>query len=1700
MVSLRPAVATVLILLALDPLLVHGERSTCARVIGSLANVALTPQLLTDLDGNVQFLVDCLDPGANLTLDVNAIQLKKSLILEQSVHVRSNFNRTTIRCPPEEKKSAVVIQSDNVMLSSLNFDGCRLNSSTGFLHVKKAINIHLSDIKCQGNFNPKGPGCLSIEDSDVHVHNSQYDQNRGLSGGAISITKSSRVAVRDSTFKSNVALKSGGAIFCSDSDLEMSNSRFEDNQADASGGAIHGKGSDEDLPWSGVIKAQVSKGGPIFRLRITNSTFSGNQVAPGRAEMSALPAGGAIAVTGLRFRADIDKGLFLNNSVNGVGGAIAVSEGSDISIFRTHLTMNYASQGGAVHINSSNFYPSTADFLDSVFLENYVKQALPDNQSTGGAIALVGDKVRCTIDSVSFKENRSPISGGGLFSLGNSSFDIAGVSEDAARPGQILMIDTKFQENSVSSNTSGEGGALFISGLQANITKTRFIHNKGQLGGAIYMTNMSESSIEKTSLVENTAVHGGAVFAQESLDVNLRSSNLKGNRANNGGGLFLQGCRNTVLEELLFEGNWAAIDGGGMMLKTDDQELHEEDKLFLRSPSDGHVFGHDLNFTSNAAKLSGGGIAFMGGAALQLENAWFEHNEAERNGGAMWLGGSATEANLTNTKVKSNRARNGGGLAMEGGSVLNVSASAIEFNNAVMGGGGIYTMHGEAHWVNQKEESVLRIRDSTFTENTAGNVSTLESGQKVVVSAAGQGGGLMLSGGGASANMHGVEFSGNVAGVGGGVCMVRGSAMFSKGCTYIKNEAITGGAMALFELGRFQCIDVLYKNNNAQEGGAVSATYGNREIFQNLLIPLDEGRNVFRKAIFVGNSAFQGGGMNIYQHQIKCIFCAFRENRALRGGASGGIVEGGAVRMKLSFVEIYSSDIGYSEAERGGGLSIVDSLAVILNVSISDNVAEEDGGGISARFTSLFTTMSGVPVSCDQCFIERNQARLGGGIHVLMNRTPFGFSDCTNLTERASTSSQQDYFKLLETCRSSSEFPELLKNRRVVLRDTTISNNNALDSGAAIFSNQIDNLEICCGKSDCDLSELTPAGNPCPEFKVGNSSHATQGGLWVNNTINGAPAKFALGTSIENVFIQPSIIEQHSSGNDLKRIYVELQDSFGELVPMKMTLTVRSTEPDLVEVSGSPVEGVQIRNGAYVSGVMLSALPGTYNLTFQFVPIYSGGATISKEVTVSVRKCKIGEVSEDNGLRCIPCKMDYYSFNTNEGCRACPMNAVCNGSTLVPIDGFWQATSQSVHVQRCMFDKSCSYPNRTTMLVEAANNTKRVGWEEGYPLCAQGYTGLLCGSCKKTYGKLRSLECGKCQGKLIGVLLLSALLAWFLVLSAVFIKSSMDYSKDEAELIPVVVEEEKEEETPKSHAEFKKSSDDQALADANQDSGPAEISVDEHWSNSGQIGAARGLERTVTNPAEVLKVLMNFIQVTSVAASINAGWTEGMLKMLGFLDTFSGASDSSGLVPLDCIFTSADDSHTFRYARSIKTFTILSVYPFALWSLLALFWGYRKFRNGLTVKELRTRCLISLLAVLYVTYTDVAKRMARIFNCVGVEAEGNGRTMTFVLLRVSLAKIRDLAVEKQAHVDVELRPGNNFDAMKVMAVAGVATGKEKMTGWKKWSRNRVKSLKRKVEARLDTVRHQIHDLQNSAASEEHESPVKKGGDERESQI
>jgi len=342
----------------------------------------------------------------------------------------------------------------------------------------------------------------------------------------------------------------GGAIYCSNAAARLHRVHVLDGRASQAGGGIYASDADlilEDVVMKGNV-AQDSyggwpRGGAIAAgsssLSLRRVIFERNHTSGGfgSGEGGALTAshcdvviedavfrdnsaggdwasGGAIEVWETALR--IEGALFRGNRVQGRGGAISASMGGPIDISHSVFLENRSiccpenGSGGAVSAAYARLRVRYCSFEDNE------AHGYSDDYSVGGAIRALSGPIEL-LDSV-FRGNQAHTRGGAA-SLDSDSWS-------AVVKGCI------FTDNS----SSGDGGALSLSGADATLENIVATGNYARRGGGVYATRADSITIRQCTLVDNEASHASGAIYVEEAHADVRNSIVWGNEGGRVGG------------------------------------------------------------------------------------------------------------------------------------------------------------------------------------------------------------------------------------------------------------------------------------------------------------------------------------------------------------------------------------------------------------------------------------------------------------------------------------------------------------------------------------------------------------------------------------------------------------------------------------------------------------------------------------------------------------------------------------------------------------------------------------------------------------------------------------------------------------------------------------------------------------------------------------------------------------------------------------------------------------------------------------------------------------------------------------------------------------------------------------------------------------------------------------------------------------
>ena len=241
---------------------------------------------------------------------------------------------------------------------------------------------------------------------------------------------------------------------------------------------------------------------------ITNVTFEGNKFASGltgEGEEKTLDGNGARGLVLLSDGGDlyVRDSAFKNNAA-GFGTAIHVSSGT-AEVINTDFIGNQADyHGGALRVNGAG---AVASVEGSLFQGN--------GAGMKGGAAIISGGGQATFDGVTFSGNEAKIekSENGTVSSAGGALMILGDAD------KVTIEDTVFSGNKA---TTGRGGAIAIDGAESTtVTNSTFSGNTAVEGGAVGLWG-GKVTFTDTDFVDNTATGwGGALYVGNGAEVTI---------------------------------------------------------------------------------------------------------------------------------------------------------------------------------------------------------------------------------------------------------------------------------------------------------------------------------------------------------------------------------------------------------------------------------------------------------------------------------------------------------------------------------------------------------------------------------------------------------------------------------------------------------------------------------------------------------------------------------------------------------------------------------------------------------------------------------------------------------------------------------------------------------------------------------------------------------------------------------------------------------------------------------------------------------------------------------------------------------------------------------------------------------------------------------------------------------------------------
>ena len=496
----------------------------------------------------------------------------------------------------------------------------------GLIKLFNSSNLEMSDCTVQNNNAKKYAGAIHVQNSTVHL--------------------------KETNFNGNKAVYRGGAIYLKNSFLYMKNCIFSNNQVkfgypinheldDGSGGAIGLfnstlKGTNVNFTYN-----KANYGGAVCivfhsKVNMQCSNFSHNTAASGSATF------------GSTFSTFLCKNcsLYQNQNVGRRNHTVAT-----VIYVVQHSMINISGFKCENHrgLNCISAYNNSIVIIVNAFF----------SMNLGGTILIKNNSHLVTVGS-SFFNNTELEHGGAIFSV-NSTLDISHsvFYHNRAKEGGSLyvMFSTAYLNNCTFKNNSN--AAIIIWNSTASAVKCTFESNSSPvLSGALLVHNFSFVNVSRTIFLKNSGTTGGAIGVNRSSSSVISSCYFSGNTAPN-------------TTDKNFTGRGGGGGGGAIFVEGSTV------KLFAS------------RFYNNCADNMGGSVYSANETLLLIEDTDFENNRAGSHGGGIAIYDQSYitihGCSLTNNSVLGYVESKGGGLFARGNCTVFISNVCITESNAQEG-------------------------------------------------------------------------------------------------------------------------------------------------------------------------------------------------------------------------------------------------------------------------------------------------------------------------------------------------------------------------------------------------------------------------------------------------------------------------------------------------------------------------------------------------------------------------------------------------------------------------------------------------------------------------------------------------------------------------------------------------------------------------------------------------------------------------------------------------------------------------------------------------------------------------------------------------------------------------------------------------------------------------------------------------------
>ncbi|MCK4653512.1 MAG: right-handed parallel beta-helix repeat-containing protein [Candidatus Cloacimonetes bacterium] len=529
------------------------------------------------------------------------------------------------------------------------------------------------------------------------------------------------------------------------------------------------------------------------------------------------------------------------------------------------------------------------------------------------------------------------------------------------------------------------GGGIYCINTNPSLDNLQIFGNTVELSGAgIYCYN-SNPNLENIAISNNSAGwNGGGIYCQENSNIGLINVTIIGNNASHhGGGIFFHSGSNSMLENAVISENTAGSSGGGICSFTSNLDLE------------------NITISNNNSGYRGGGI-FTYNSEINLSGVSIYNNSAESNGGG--ISGTAIIFDIDNrSNIYSNSAQFGNDLYNYSGETVNVIVDTFtvmvptNYHAYPIDNFTFDILYGLEPQVNadlyvspdgDNSNSGLSWDDPLQTIGYALSIICADSLNPHTI---------YLDSGTFSSDTNGESFPiictswVSILGMDEDSTILdanmQGSVVFCIGADEVNIEELTlTNGQAYWDGGGIYCVnsgldlsDITISDCSAGTAGGIYH-YSSNSFFTNVTIINNEAKHY--GGIYSCNSTLslidsdilnnfageEGGGICFGYSDINLINVIISGNHA--GWSGGGILSS---NCDPEFVDVYISG---NSGGVGAGIFCYESNPILENVTISNNIATNAGGGI-------YCVENSIPVFDidNRCNIYLNNAFSGNDLY-----------------------------------------------------------------------------------------------------------------------------------------------------------------------------------------------------------------------------------------------------------------------------------------------------------------------------------------------------------------------------------------------------------------------------------------------------------------------------------------------------------------------------------------------------------------------------------------------------------------------------------------------------------------------------------------------------------------------------------------------